>query len=206
MKRITGLRILSVVAVFGGGMLCAAPGPDNNPQAGGPPSGAPREMAGERQPAQPPQSGLPNREVLKQAGATDAQIQALTDADFALRAKQVDLRGAVEKAGIALNRLMTSTNAVDETAVMAAADAMSQARGELFKLELTRELQFKKILGDEILRKLRNSHPSTSERTGNRMMPGAGGPGAGPNAGGSSTAGRSAGGNQPPPPPPPVTQ
>ena len=178
MKRTTGLGILSAVAILGSGTLCAAPqGPDNDQQAGGPPpNGAPREMAGERQPMQPPmqppRSGMPNREMLKQAGATDAQIQALTEAEYAQRLKQIDLHAAAEKAELALQRLMAGTNA-EEKAVMAAADALSQARGELFKQEVAGELKRKQILGDELMRKLHEMRPP--ERPGNRM-PGMGGP------------------------------
>jgi hypothetical protein len=223
MKRTIGMGILSAAAILGSGTLCAAPqGPGDNQQAGGPPpNGAQCAMAGERQPMQPPmqppRSGMPNREQLKQAGATDAQIQALTDAEYALRLKQIDLRAAAEKAELALQHLMAGANA-EEKAVMAAADALSQARGELFKQELAGELQRKQILGDELLRKLHEMRPS--ERQGNRK-PGMGSPGAGPNAGGPNAAGHQDGGNRPPqgrdpraaqdegnlpPPPPPVTE
>ena len=197
MKRTTGLGILTAVAILGSGTLCAAPqGPENDPQAGGPPpNGAPREMAGERHPTQqPPRPGAPNGEMLKQAGATDAQIQALTEAEYALRLKQIDLRAAVEKADLALERLMTGTNA-EEKAVLAAADALSQARGELFKQEVAGKLKQKQILGDELLRKLHDVRPP--ERQGSRK-PGMGNSNAGPNAGGPNAAGCPGGDNRPP--------
>ena len=167
MKRTTGFGILSAVAILASGVLSAAPqGPDNDRQAGGPP-GAPREM-------------------LKRAGATDAQIQALADADYALQVKQIDLRAAAEKAQLALERLMTSTN-VDEKAVMAAADTLNQAHGELFKLELAMELKRKQILGDELMKKLQHVMRPPLERQGN-PMPGMGGPNMGPNAAGGPNA------------------
>ena len=201
MKRTCGLGILSAVAILGGGTFCyAAPQvPDNNQPAGGPPPAAPREMTGERKPAQAPQMGMPSSEMLKQAGATDAQIQALTDVYRAQMEKQGDLRAAADQANSALMRLMTGTN-TDEKAVLAAADTLNQARGELFKLNLVGELKRKQILGEELLRKIREMRPSPISR-----MPGMGGPGAVPNAGGSSAAGRPDGGARQPPPPPPPT-
>lgn len=196
MKRTTGLGILTAVAILGSGTLCAAPqGPDNERPAGGlPPNGMPCEMAGERQPMPPPRPGAPGSEMLKKAGATDAQIQALTEAEYAQRVKQIDLRAAAEKAELALHRLMSGTNA-EEKAVMAAADALSQARGELFKQELAGELKRKQILGDELLRKLHDLRPP--EQPGNRK-PGMGGSNAGPNVGGSHAAGCQDEGSRPP--------
>lgn len=176
MSRNTGLGILSAIAIFGSGTLCAAPqGPDTDRPAGGPPPGMQGDMGAQRPQMQAPRSGMPDREVLKKAGATEAQVQALTDADFNLRDKQIDLRAKAEKAELALERQMASTN-VDEKAVMAAADAMSQARGDLFKLELAMELKRKQILGDELMRKLHEMRPP--ERPASPMpMPGIAGPG-----------------------------
>lgn len=199
MKRTNGLRILSAALLLGSGTLCAAPqGADRDPPFGGP---APA-VHGEQHPPCPP---MPNREQLKHAGATDAQIQALTDAEFSLREKQIDLRAQAEKAGLALERLMSGTNA-DEKAVMAAADAMNQAHGELVKLELSAQLKRKQILGDELLRKLHDMRPP--ERPAN-PQPGTAGPGAAgePNDTDRPAHGRTAhpmpNGGQPPAPPAP---
>ncbi len=81
--------------------------------------------------------------------------------------EQIDLHAAAEKAELELERLMTSTNA-EEKAVLAAADALSQTRGDLFKLELATELKRRQILGDDLLRKLHNMCP-VPERQNNRM-------------------------------------
>ena len=200
MKRTIGLGILSAAAILGGGTLCAAPqGFDGERPAGGPPPGAHGEMTASCPPMQLPHPAMPDREQLKKAGATEAQIQALSEAGFSQREKQIDLRARAEKAALALERLLSSTN-VDEKAVMAAADAQSQAQGELFKLELAAQLQRKQILGDELMRKLHEMRPP--ERIGDQK-PGIAGPlpeGNRQPRGGDLRGGPEAGQRPPPPP------
>jgi hypothetical protein len=53
---------------------------------------------------------------------------------------------------------MTS-DTVDGKAALQAADALSQARGEAFKLEIGAKLKMQEILGADVLKKLREMGP-----------------------------------------------
>lgn len=97
--------------------------------------------------------GLPDPKRLKEAGATEEQLTALRKAREASQLKRIDLKAAVEKAELALAIQMKET-AVDEKAALKAADALNQARGELFKLEISEQLKTHEILGTEVMKKL----------------------------------------------------
>ena len=105
---------------------------------------------------------VPNPEVAKQAGATDQQIEALKTFAFEQRIKRVDLQAAAEKADLALDHLMQS-EAVDEKAALKAADALTSARGELFKLDISSRVKVREILGDAVLKKLHERVPPKAQ-------------------------------------------
>jgi hypothetical protein len=106
---------------------------------------------------------VPDPERARQAGATDQQIEALGALAFEQRIKQIELRAAVEKADAALDHLMNNET-VDEKAALQAADALIQARGELFKLELTSRVKVRGLLGADVLKKLRAMPPPRAPR------------------------------------------
>ena len=105
---------------------------------------------------------MPDPEHAKQAGATDQQIEAFKTFAFEQQTKLIDLRAAVEKAELALNHLMKS-EAVDEKAALKAADALSQARGELFKQEIAEQVKVREILGADVLKKLHSAPPPRAQ-------------------------------------------
>ena len=108
-----------------------------------------------------PQGGhdrMPNPEQLKKAGATEQQLEALKTFGYEQKIKRIDLQAAAKKAELALDQLMTATT-VDEKAAMKAADALTQARGELFKLEISARVKAQQILGEELLKKLHDQKP-----------------------------------------------
>ena len=135
-------------------------GPFGPRDAGGP--GGPRgECVGAPPPGSPgcpPPRPMPAPEQLEKAGATEKQISALMQFDYEQQLKRIDLRASVEKADLALNYSMRSSS-VDEKALLKAVDTLNQARGELFKLDITSELQVRNILGDEVLSKMREQRP-----------------------------------------------
>lgn len=92
-------------------------------------------------------------EYLKNAGATEQQLQALEELMSAQRVKEIDLRASSEKAQIAFERLMKAANA-DEAAIMQAVDAINQTRSESFKSQIAVQLKIKGILGADLLKKL----------------------------------------------------
>jgi len=103
--------------------------------------------------------GVPfNPERLKQAGATEQQIKALSDFQFEQQNKRIDLQAAAEKAELALDQLMKDAGA-DEKAALKAADALTQARGELFKLGVSSRIKARQIIGEEVLKKLHEQKP-----------------------------------------------
>lgn len=99
-----------------------------------------------------------NPQRLKEAGATEQQLAALKAFANEQQLKQVDLRATAEKAELALEQLMSS-EAVDEKAALKAVDALSQARAEIFKMEVSSKLKMKEILGAEVQKKLREMGP-----------------------------------------------
>ena len=119
--------------------FCAAERPDGRE--------GPRMHLGE------PERALPDPKRLIEAGATEEQLTALRKAREASQLKRIDLKAAVEKAELAL-AIQMKEEAVDEKAALKAVDALNQARGELFKLEISAQLRTHEILGTEVMKKL----------------------------------------------------
>ena len=99
-----------------------------------------------------------NPKRLKEAGATEQQLEALKKFADEQQFKRIDLQAAVEKAELSLEQLMRSET-VDEKAAFKAVDALSQARTEVFKLEVGSKLKMREILGAEVEKKLREMGP-----------------------------------------------
>ena len=123
-----------------------------------------------------PQAGreaMPDPEQLKKAGVTDQQLEALKAMHYEQQVKRIDAQAAVQKAELALGQLMQDAKA-EEKAAMKAADALTQARGELFKLEVADQVKTRQILGEEVLKKLQDQKsPEGRDRPG--QCPGAAG-------------------------------
>ena len=112
-----------------------------------------------------------NPKRLKDAGATDAQLTALKTFANEQQLKRIDMQAAVDKAELTLDQLMGS-EAADEKAALKAADALSQARAEIFKLEISSKLKMSEILGAEVQKKLREMGPPEGmERQGRGPRP-----------------------------------
>lgn len=99
-----------------------------------------------------------NPQRLKEAGATEQQLAALKTFANEQQLKQIDLKAAAEKAELALSQLMDGET-VDEKAALKAVDTLSQARAEIFKLEVSSKLKMREILGAEVQKKLREMGP-----------------------------------------------
>lgn len=105
---------------------------------------------------------LPNPQLLKEAGATDQQIETLKKLEDERLLKQVDLKAAAEKAELTFGQLMRDEKA-EEAAVLKAADALSQARAEIFKSEIASQLKVRATLGNEVMKKLHEMRPPMGE-------------------------------------------
>jgi Spy/CpxP family protein refolding chaperone len=146
--------ILTALAL-GASALCAtaqeAGGPPHAPQGQpGGPGGVRRPQPAMHQKMQAPRM---SPERLKHLGATDAQLEALEKIHFDAKEKSIDLRANVEKAQLALDRLLQNDTS-DESATMKAVDALNQARSEMFKQHVATQLKVKQTLGAELLKKL----------------------------------------------------
>lgn len=114
--------------------------------------------------AQGERQHMPDPEQLKKAGVTDQQLEALKTFAFEQKVKRIDLQASVDKAELTLGQLMSNAN-LEEKAAMKAADALIQARGELFKLEIAARAKAQQILGEEVVKKL---HEQKSSEVRNR--------------------------------------
>ena len=102
--------------------------------------------------------GLPDLKRLKEAGATDQQLEALKKFEDEQQLKRIDLKSAVEKAEVTFQQQMKSET-LDEAATLKAADALSQARAEAFKEGVAAQLKARTILGADVLKKLHERGP-----------------------------------------------
>ena len=135
---------------------------------------------------------MPDPAGMLKAGASEQQVQALEEFAFEQQVKRIDLKAAAEKADLTVEHLMRASS-LDEKAVGQAVDALTQARGELFKLDIASRIKVRQLLGEDILRKLREQClPDRMERRGLGHVgqyrgdgPDAGRPGAAPKDAGS---------------------
>ena len=164
MKAKSLLGALAGVVLAGAMVAGAEPrGPQGMDREGSQPPAGPQGAMMDRQgPMMPPPMGHPpmglDVERAKKAGATDAQIQTLTDFEFEQQSKRIDLQAAADKANLKLGYLLKA-QAVDEKAVMQAVDALNQVRGELFKLGIVSLLKEKQVLGADLIQKLHEREP-----------------------------------------------
>ncbi len=103
-------------------------------------------------------SGMPDSDSMRRAGATEQQIGILEEFMFEQCMKCIDLRAAAEKAEMTMERLLKTTDP-DEKAVMQAADALNQARGQVFKESVMCRIKVKQVLGDKLMHKLIEQRP-----------------------------------------------
>lgn len=162
-KKMLGAMTVAVLTM-GGVMALAEPGfepqagmPGDRPQGG--PGRGPLSMGqGHQGPMGQHSMGSCDPERAKKAGATDEQIQKIEAIQLDQQSKRIDLQAAAEKAELKLRTLMKSEK-TDEKALLQAADEVNQARGELFKLELSTLCKTKQILGDAVMKKMREMGP-----------------------------------------------
>ena len=160
------LKAIAVTLLMSGVALYAEPRGPQCPGTGMPP-GANASGPGVQY-GHPGGLPIPDAELLKQAGASEQQIQTLREFGFEQRAKRIDLQAAEQKAQLNLERLMSAAT-VDEKAAMAAVYTVTQTRGELFKQDIAAALKVKQVLGEDLMRKLR---PQGPPETGDGRGPG----------------------------------
>lgn len=111
-------------------------------------------------------------ERLKQAGATDEQLESLKKIHEEQQLKQVDLKAKAEKAQIKLKQLISSENA-SEKDVLKAVDAVTEAKAAIMKQGISARFKAREILGDEVSKKLREMGPPKGKGPGGQRGPGA---------------------------------
>lgn len=150
------------------------------PQRGGPGQGFSGKRGGPGGQQGGRRSRIPSPEILKNAGATDEQIEQLKELREGQEVKQVELRAEVEKAQIALRQLMSDPEA-SEKDVLKAFDEVSEAKAAIMKQGISARFKAREILGEEVAKKLREQAPKGRAPGGGKGGPrGQGGPGGRP--------------------------
>ena len=129
-------------------------------QRGGPGSG----MMGGRKPQLNPQR-------LKEAGVKEEQLEALKSFRDEQQIKQIDLKAEVDKAQLALKQVMGNENA-DEKAALAALERVSKARTDIARQGISAKFKMREILGEEVIKKLREMGPPKGKGPGGPRGPG----------------------------------
>jgi hypothetical protein len=109
-------------------------------------------------------------ECLKDAGATDEQIDQLRRLRREQEIAGVDLKASAEKAQIALKQLMDDPDA-SEKDILKAVDVASEARSEIIKQGVSARFRARKILGEDVARKLRETAPGRRRGPGGPQAP-----------------------------------
>jgi Spy/CpxP family protein refolding chaperone len=86
-------------------------------------------------------------ELVKALGLTDDQLTTLDDLDWKYREQGVELHADMQKAQLALEKVMK--DATDEGAVKKAAKAVSNLHEQMFMLHLDHQLEIRKVLTDD---------------------------------------------------------
>lgn len=101
---------------------------------------------------------LLNPKFLKDAGATEQQIESVKTLVQETQMKEVDLRATTEKAELALQQLERASK-TDEAALLKAVDALSLAKTEQLRQQVLAKARIKNLLGEEIVKKLQERRP-----------------------------------------------
>jgi len=111
-----------------------------------------------------PQPGAPRLDPrrLAEAGVDDATIQKVVQLEYQTEQQRIDLEASLQKAELTLRHLMRGED-VEEKEVLAAADAVSDARAALFKLHVSTGLEIRQLLGEEILQELKQTRHARGE-------------------------------------------
>ena len=112
-----------------------------------------------------------NPKRLKEAGVKEEQLAALQSFRDKQQIRQIDLKAEVEKAQLILKQVMSSENA-DKKAAFAALKRVSKARNEIAKQGINAKFKVREILGEEIIKKLREMGPPKGEGPGGPRGPG----------------------------------
>jgi len=123
---------------------------------------------GHRNPMEMFQKLAGNPDALKNAGATEQQIEALKTFLKEQEVKLVDLRSAVEKTQVTFRQTEMEGKS-DEAAILKAFDATTAARAALAREEVIGRIRVKSILGEAVLKKLHENRPQRPD-----MKPGEG--------------------------------
>jgi len=101
---------------------------------------------------------LLNPTFLKDAGATEQQIESVKTLVQETQMKEVDLRAATEKAELALQQLERASK-TDEAALLKAVDALSLAKTEQLRQQVLSKVRIKNLLGEAVVKKLQERRP-----------------------------------------------
>ena len=95
-----------------------------------------------------------NPEMVKKLGITAAQVKQLKNADFTSREKCLALKEQADMLRLKMDKAF-SNDTVDNTAVLAVANKISEVRGKLFVRNIESRLSLGKILNADQIKKLK---------------------------------------------------
>jgi hypothetical protein len=100
---------------------------------------------------------LPSDEVLIEWGCDEEMVNALHKLEDQFEDKSTDLKVALEKAELELERAH-GNESVSESTLHAAIDRFFEAKSDLMKLHATAAVQAREIMGEELFKKIHDSH------------------------------------------------
>lgn len=100
---------------------------------------------------------LPSDEVLKEWGCDEEMVIELHKLEDKFEKKSTDLKVALEKAELELERAHMDES-VSEATLHAAINRYFEAKSDLMKLHATAAVQAREIMGDELFKKILEAH------------------------------------------------
>jgi Spy/CpxP family protein refolding chaperone len=103
-----------------------------------------------------------NQKMVDALGLTDDQVAKLRDADFAMRARAIDLNAQKERLELKLQQAFTSSE-LDDAAVMGLARQLADVKGKKTMMRVETRLAVHKILTADQLKKMKALHEDRLE-------------------------------------------
>jgi hypothetical protein len=100
---------------------------------------------------------LPSDEVLIEWGCDEEMVKSLRNLEDQFEKKSIDLKVALEKAELELERAHENES-VSETTLHSDIDGFFEAKSDLLKLHATAAVQAREIMGEELFQKIHEAH------------------------------------------------
>ncbi len=104
-------------------------------------------------------------QMVQKLELTAEQVEQVRDADFTIREKKIELKAQLDSLRLQMDKAF-SDDIVDDTAVLALAERISEVKGKLFIQKIEARLTFGKLLNTAQINKLKlyDMHPNKQSR------------------------------------------